>query len=333
MKKLLSAFLCLVLATCSFSLFACSGGDKTKVRLCEVAHSIFYAPMYVAINEGFFDDEGIAIELTNGGGADKVMTALTSSSADIGLLGPEATIYCQAQGKKDYPVIFGQLTQKDGSFLVAKTAQPDFKWTDLRGKHVLAGRVGGVPAMTMQYVVNNAGLNVTTDLDFDTSVAFNMMAPVFEADDSVDYTTLFEPTASEFQASGKGYIVASVGEASGEIPYTAFSANKSFLTKNRSVALGFLRAVKKGYDFVKLSSPEKIAAALSPSFAGVSDASIVASINSYVAIDAWCESMYFTEEAYIKLQEVMANAGFLESRVTYTSAVDNSLVNELLAQK
>ncbi len=333
MKKLLCITLCFVIALCSFSLIGCGKDDgKTKIRLCEVAHSIFYAPMYVAINEGFFSDEGIEIELTNGGGADKVMTALTSGSADVGLMGPEATVYCQAQNKKDYPIIFAQLTKRDGSFLVAKTNQPNFKWSDLRGKHVLAGRVGGVPAMTMQYVVNEAGLDEQTDLNFNTSVAFNMMGPVFESDDSVDYTTLFEPTASEFQASGKGYIVASVGEASGEIPYTSFSVNKSYLNKNRDLLLKFLRAIKKGYEFIKTSTPEKIAGALSPSFEGVSDASIVASINSYIRIDAWKEDLFFTEEAYIKLQAVMENAGFLESRVTYTSAVDNSLVNEINAK-
>lgn len=333
MKKILCTLLCLIVAACSFMLVGCSsGGEKSKIRLCEVAHSIFYAPVYAAIGEGFFESEGIELVLTNGGGADKVMTALTSGTADIGLMGPEATIYCQAQGKKDYPVIFGQLTKRDGSFLVSKTPQPDFKWTELRGKHVLAGRVGGVPAMTMQYVVNKAGLNEKTDLNFDTSVAFNMMAPVFESDDGVDYTTLFEPTASEFQAAGKGYIVASVGEASGELPYTSFSANKSFLSKNRELALGFLRAVKRGYEFIKASSPEKIAVALSPSFEGVSDSSIIASVKSYIAIDAWCEGLFFTEDAYIRLQEVMENAGFLESRVSYTSAVDNSLVNELNAE-
>ena len=233
MKKTIALFLIAVTALMSFALVGCKddGDGHVKIRLSEVTHSIFYAPLYVAINNGYFEEYGMEIELSNGGGADKVMTAITSKSADIGLMGPEATIYCQAQGQKDYPIIFGQLTQKDGSFLVSKTPQPDFEWSMLKGKHVLAGRVGGVPAMTMQYVVNNAGLDEETDLNFNTDVAFNMMAPVFESDDTVDYTTLFEPTASEFEASGKGYIVASVGEAAAKSPILLFPQAKVLLRK------------------------------------------------------------------------------------------------------
>lgn len=335
MKRKIALFAAAVIAAMSFALGGCGGAknEKTTVRLCEVTHSIFYAPMYVAINNGYMSDYGIDIELSNGGGADKVMTALTSKSADIGLMGPEATIYCQAQGQKDYPVIFGQLTKRDGSFLVAKAADPDFEWTKLRGKHVLAGRVGGVPAMTMQYVVNKAGLDEKTDLKFNTDVAFNMMAPVFESDDSVDYTTMFEPTASEFAASGKGFIVASVGEAGGEIPYTSFSASKSYLEKNPELVKNFLRAIIKGYGFIKDNTPEKVAESLEPSFSGTSRESLSAAVKSYTKIDAWCSTPLFTEEAYIKLQEVMENAGFLDARVTYTGAVDNSFVNAVLESK
>ncbi len=178
--------------------------------------------------------------------------------------------------------------------------------------------------MTMQYVVNNAGLNEKTDLNFNTDVAFNMMAPVFQSDDSVDYTTLFEPTASEVQAAGKGYIVAAVGSASGEIPYTSFSASKSYITENKELIVNFLKAVVKGYEYIKNNSPEVVAPALLPSFTGTSEASIATALKSYMDIDAWCSSPVFTEEAYVKLQDVMENAGFLESRVLYTQAVDNT---------
>lgn len=334
MKKFSAVLLCLVTAVCSVCLVGCKKDPegKTKIRLCEVTHSIFYAPMYVAINKGYFDEENISIELTNGGGADKVMTAITSKSADIGLMGPEATVYCQAQGQKDYPVIFGQLTKRDGSFLVAKTDQPDFKWTDLRGKHVLAGRIGGVPAMTMQYVINKAGLDEKTDLNFNTDVAFNMMGPVFESDDTVDYTTLFEPTASEFATAGKGYIVAAVGKESGEIPYTSFSASKSYIAANPGLIKGFLRAIVKGYDYIKNNTPETVAPYLTPSFSGTSEKSAAAALKSYIEIDAWCSTPVFTESAYIKLQDVMQNAGFLESRVTFTSAVDNTFAKAVAAE-
>lgn len=336
MKRKIALFAAAVIAAMSFALCGCGGNakdEKVKVRLCEVTHSIFYAPMYVAINNGYTAEYGIDIELSNGGGADKVMTAITSKSADIGLMGPEATIYCQAQGQKDYPVIFGQLTKRDGSFLVAKAADHDFEWTKLRGKHVLAGRVGGVPAMTMQYVVNKAGLDEKTDLKFNTDVAFNMMAPVFESDETVDYTTMFEPTASEFAASGKGYIVASVGEASGEIPYTSFSASKSYLDKNPEVIKNFLRAIVKGYNYIKDNTPEKVAETLEQSFTGTSRESLAAAVKSYLKIDAWCATPLFTEESYIKLQEVMENAGFLDARVTYTGAVNNEFVNAILEDK
>ncbi len=333
MKKLTTVLFAFVLALTPLFVVGCSGGDRGKVRLCEVTHSIFYAPLYVAINKGYFADEGIEIELTNGGGADKVMSAIASKSADVGLMGPEATIYCQAQGQKDYPVIFGQLTKRDGSFLVSKTPQPDFKWSDLKGKHVLAGRKGGVPAMTMQYVVNAAGLNEETDLKFNTDVAFNMMGPVFEADSTVDYTTLFEPTASEFVAAGKGYIVAAVGEAAGEIPYTAFSASKSYLEENAELMKGFLRAVKRGYDFIKSTTPEECAPLLTPSFDGTSEKSAAAALKSYLEIDAWCSTPVFTEQSYIRLQDVMQNADCLDKRVPFSTAVDNELALAVAAEK
>lgn len=327
MKKTLSLFLAALLAALGFCLAACSErteDGKTVVRLSEVTHSIFYAPMYVAINNGYFDEYGMKIELSNAGGADKVMTAITSRSADIGLMGPEATIYCQAQGQRDYPIIFGQLTKKDGSFLVSKEPCEHFEWTMLRGKHVLAGRVGGVPAMTMQWIVNKAGLNEKTDLKFNTDVAFNMMAPVFESDASVDYTTLFEPTASEVQAAGKGYIVASVGEAGGEIPYTSFSASKSYISAHEQLVTDFLRAIKRGYDFIAANPSSEVAKALEPSFTGTSLGSIATAVESYLRIDAWCSTPVFTEQAYVSLQDVMQNAGFLEQKVTYSDAVDNT---------
>lgn len=331
MKKFLTILLALMTFASSLALASCGNGNDNVIRLCEVTHSVFYAPLYVAINNGYFSEYGIEIELTNGGGADKVMTALTSKSADIGLMGSEATVYCQIQGQIDYPVIFGQLTKRDGSFLVSKTEIPDFSWSNLRGKHVLAGRAGGVPAMTMQYVVNNAGLNEKTDLKFNTDVAFNMMGAVFEADSSVDFTTLFEPTASEFVAAGKGYIVASVGEASGEIPYTSFSAGKSYIESHEELIVNFLKAIIKGYEYCVSASVADVGKALAPSFDGTDVASLSAAVESYKRIDAWCSTPFFSEQAYIKLQDVMSNAGYLDARVPYTSAVDNTYVNLAIA--
>ncbi len=310
---------------------ACSDDGKTTVKLCEVTHSIFYAPLYIAVNNGYFDEENIKIELSNGGGADKVMTSVISGSSDIGLMGPEAAIYCHLEGSKNYPVIFGQLTKRDGSFLVGRNAEPNFDWSSLAGKRILAGRAGGVPAMTLQWVLNNNGVDTDTPL-FDTSVAFDAMVGTFDTDKTVAYTTMFEPTASEYVALGKGYIVASVGEASGEVPYTAFAAQKSWLDKNNDTAKAFLRAVLRGYKFMIDNTPEKVADSLSKSFVGIEKTSIAAAVKSYVEIDAWAESPVMKKTAFDRLQDIMENAGTLPTRADFTKVVDNTIAEELVKE-
>ncbi len=328
-KRVFLIFSCIVLAT--FSFCGCSEKNSKTIRLSEVAHSIFYAPLYVAINNGYFADYGITIKLSNGGGADNVMTAISSKSADIGLMGPEATIYCHVGGQRDYPVIFGQLTKRDGSFLVAKEPDPNFSWANLSGKHILAGRKGGVPAMTLQYVMNNAGVNTNTPL-FDTTVEFSLMAAAFENSDEYEYCTMFEPTASEFVSARKGYIVASVGESSGEIPYTAFSAKKSYIDKNQELVTDFLRAVIKGYNFLKNNDVNTVATALAPSFAGTPLSSISASIQSYIEIDAWSTTPVMSQQAFNRLQDVMQNAGELEERADYSKIVYNDIARTVEAE-
>lgn len=329
MKKI-ALMLTFALCFCSLAFVGCSGSGDNKIRLCEVTHSIFYAPMYVAINNGYFEDEGIEIELTNGGGADKVMTAIASHSADIGLMGPEATIYCHVEGQRDYPVIFGQLTQRDGSFLVSRNKEDDFEWSDLKGKHILAGRPGGVPAMTLQYVVERKGGLSLDELNFDTDVAFDMMVGAFEGDTSIDYCTMFEPTASDYVKAGKGYIVASVGEASGDVPYTAFSASKSYLKENRELVKKFLSCIIKGYEYIKNNDSMTVAAALEPSFAGTSLELIASSMERYLSIDAWCHTPVMTKQSFDKLQEIMENSGNLSGRADFDLAVDNSIAKELI---
>lgn len=334
MKKLFTFFVCLALAMLMpLSLIGCPKKDGLKkIRLAEVTHSIFYAPMYVAINKGFFKDEGLKIELTNSGGADKVMVALTSNSANIGLMGPEATVYIHIQGTSDYPVIFGQLTKRDGSFLVGRTPDPDFEWTKLEGKRVLAGRPGGVPAMTLEYVCNQYGLYDDQNINLDTTVAFDMMRPVFEADQTVDYTTLFEPLASEIELQGKGYIVASVGRESGEVPYTAFSAKRSYLEKNKDTAKKFLRAIKKGYDYLKTATLEEAAQALQSSFTSINLETLQNVIQNYRDIDAWADSLVMSKTAYERLLDIMENANSLERRVNFEDIVDNTLASEVMQE-
>ena len=285
MKKLTLIIVAFFTLICSSVMFAgCK--DNNTIRINEVTHSIFYAPLYVAINNGYFGEYGYKIELTNGGGSDASMTALLSNSADVALMGPETGVYVNASGKQNAPMIFGQLTKRDGSFLVGKVNEPNFQWTNLAGKHVIAGRKGGSPAMSLQMAIEKNGLNIETDLNFDLSVAFNMTVGAFTGGDA-DYVTVFEPTASELVREGKGYIVAAVGEESGEIPFTCFSANSSYIKNNPQKIENFLRAINKAYKFIMESNIDDVVNSLRPSFSTSTDESIRASILSYKAIDAW----------------------------------------------
>ncbi|MBR1984097.1 MAG: ABC transporter substrate-binding protein, partial [Clostridia bacterium] len=247
MKRIFSLLIAVILLLIPFS--GCKKDDVTKIQLNEVTHSVFYAPLYVAIENGYFEEFGLEIALTNGGGADKSMTALLSGTADVALMGPETVIYVQNQDKQDMPKVFGQLTQKDGSFLVSRNAEPNFSLSNLRGKEILAGRRGGVPAMTFEYVLKEAGMTNNVDLTLNFDVQFNLMTSAFIAG-TADYCTVFEPTASEYQAQGKWHIVASVGELSGEIPYTSFIALDSYIKDNPDTIKSFLKALKKAYEFI-----------------------------------------------------------------------------------
>ena len=328
MKKLSILLVMFVLAL-TFMFYGC--GQQTeqleKIRVNEVTHSIFYAPFYVAINNGYFADEGFEIELTNGGGADKSMTALISKDADIGLMGPEAAIYVTEGGAKDKPVVFGQLTKRDGSFIVSKTAIDDFSLEHLRGKTIIGGRKGGVPAMTLQYAIEDLGLEIGTganQVNLRTDVAFNLTASVFDSTDA-EFCTLFEPTASELCAEKGYHIVASVGQLSGEVPYTAFMARSEYIQDNPLKIQRFLRAVYRGYLFLNQASIEELAQSLKPSFTDASDDSIVISIKRYIECDAWVDNPLLQESSFNRLQNIMENAGELNKRVDYSSVVNTQI--------
>ena len=301
--------------------------DNGVIRINEVTHSVFYAPMYLADGLGYFEEEGIEIELTNGGGADATMAAVLSGGADIGFCGPEAAIYVAIGGSNDQPMVFGQLTKRDGSFLVGRTEEPDFEWSDLEGKEILAGRKGGVPAMTFEYALKEQGVNATLNYD----VAFNMMTAAFESG-VADYCTMFEPGASEYQAQGKGYIVASVGQESGEVPYTCFMAKRSYIDANPDKIEGFLRAVTKAIKYVNETPSSTVAQQLVPYFDGTSVSSLEVSLDSYKAIDAWVTDMAMEEGAFNRLQDIIESAGELERRVEFGEMVLTDVAHAVYEQ-
>lgn len=331
MKKLSILLAVLVLSLASFVGCSCNKNNDNVLRVNEVTHSIFYAPFYVAINQGYFEDEGYTIELTNGGGSDKSMTAILSGSADIALLGPETSVYVASQGKQDLPIVFGQLTKRDGSFLVGRTQEDDFDWSNLAGTEIIAGRQGGLPAMTLEYVLNQKGYVNGENITLNFDISFNNMGPAFVGGTG-DYTTLFEPTATEVEKAGNGHIVASVGEESGEVPYTCFMANRSYLNKNSDTIKKFLRAVMKGYQYLTTASLDDAAKALAPSFEGTDLTSIKYAIESYKAIDAWTNTPVMTEDSYNRLLAIMQNAGQITGNVAFSTVVDNSFANAVIAE-
>ena len=298
------------------------------LQINEVTHSVFYAPLYLADALGYFEEEKIKIELTNGGGADNVMSAVLSGDADIGFCGPEAALYVLVGGSSDVPTVFGQLTKRDGSFLVSRKAEPNFKWEDLKGKEILAGRKGGVPAMTFEYILTEHNLKDGVDLTLNYDVAFNLMTSAFEAGTG-DYCTMFDPVAYEYEAAGKGFVVASVGEASGEVPYTCFMAKNSWLEDNETVAEGFLRAVTKAVKYINETPSATVAPYLVSYFEGTSEASLAASVERYRKIDAWRTELSMTEASFNRLQDIIENAGELTRRAQIDELVDNSYAEKV----
>lgn len=338
MKKVFLAIVALMLSLSSIFMVGCGKKDDNLIRINEVTHSIFYAPLYIAINNGYFEEEGLKIELTNGGGADASMTAILSDSADIGLMGPEAAIYVKAGGAKDSAVIFGQLTKRDGSFLVSKTPTNNFQWSDLVGKTVIGGRAGGVPALTLEDTMKANGLRPGAQIDSEhdvklrTDVAFNLTAPTFTETDA-DYCTLFEPVASQIVKEGKGYVVASIGEYSGEIPYTAFMAKESYLKKNPERAKKFLRAVMKGYEYLTTADIDDVVESIYPSFSDTDKDDIKSSLQRYISIDAWMSTPVMQESSYARLHTILKNSNLIDNDVPFASLVDNSYAEAILSAK
>lgn len=322
MKKRILSF-ALVMALAVSMLLGCTSDKqegKTKVVLNEVAHSIFYAPMYVAIEEGYFAEEGIDLELVTGFGADKTMTAVLSGEADVGFMGSEASIYTYNEGATDYVINFAQLTQRAGNFLVARKEMPDFKWENLKGTTVLGGRKGGMPQMVFEYILKQNNMNPSTDLSINQNIDFGSTAAAF-AEGQADFTVEFEPGATTLENEGKGYVVASLGTDSGYVPYTAFCAKQSYLKKNKDTIQGFTNAIQKGMNYVQKHTPEEIAKVIAPQFKETDLATITTIVKRYYDQDTWKSDLLFSEESFDLLQDILETAGELSKRAPYTDLV------------
>lgn len=329
-RRIVCLSICLLLV---FTLFSGCSKKETqglvKIRLNEVVRSIFYAPLYAALSNGYFEQEGLEIELSTGQGADKTMQEVISGNAEIGFCGPEQTIYLYNQGREDYPVLFAQLTKIDGSFLVGRTDEKDFKWESLKGKTIIGGRPGGVPEMTLEYVLKNHGLTPGKDLELITNIAFTATAAAFKSGTG-DYVALFEPTASTLQKENGGYIVASVGKAGGEIPYTCFFSTKSYIEKNPDIIQKFTNAIYKGQEWVESHTSKEIAEKTISFFPGSDIELVTMVIDRYKNQDTWTKDLVLKEDALSRLEDIIQSykADLISSRPPY-----EKIVTKTFAQK
>lgn len=321
----IAALICVLISGC---------GTKNELRhvtLNEVTRSVFYAPLYCAVSLGYFEDEGMDVEIVTSGGSDKSMTALISGDADVALMGPETGIYVVNQGLSEHPVIVAQITKRDGSFLVGREYESDFDWEFLRGSSIIGGRVGGMPYMTLCYVLKSHGLTPNVDVEVIDNIQFSLMGGAFDSGTG-DYVTLFEPTASEFAASNRGYIVANVGQESGEVPYTTIMMNKRTTENEPDFALGFVRAIYRAQQWVKSASDEEVAEAMQPFFPDSSTETLSVVAKSYRATDSWMYSPAMSEEAFIRLQDIIESAGELSARVEFNELVDNTFAYKVMIE-
>lgn len=294
--------------------------DLTPVTLNEVAHSIFYAPQYVAIENGYFAEEGIDLTLVTGFGADKVATALVSGEADIGFMGSESSIYIYNQNPEDYIVNFAQLTQRAGNFLVAREPMENFTWEDIKGSYVLGGRKGGMPQMVFEFILKKNNIDPETDLSIDQSIDFGSTAAAFTGNDA-EFTVEFEPAATALETEGVGYVVASLGEASGYVPYTAYSVKQSYLSEHSDTLQAFTNALQKGMDYVQSHTPEEIAKVIQPQFEETDLETITKIVTRYYEQDTWKADLIFEKESFDLLQDILDDAGELSERAPYEELV------------
>lgn len=296
--------------------------ELTKVKVAEVTHSVFYAPQYVADALGYFEEEGLDVELILTPGADKVTAAVLSGDVQIGFCGSEATIYVYNQGEKDYLMTFAGLTKRDGSFLVSRKKYDNFTLDELKGSYIIGGRKGGMPEMTLEWALSQNGINPKEDLTIDTSIAFAAMSGAFIGGTG-DFVSLFEPNALQLEKQDLGYVVASIGELGGTVPYTAYNAKKSYIEKNPEIIKGFTKAIQKGIDYVHSHSDEEVANVILNHFPDTSLNDLINIVKRYREIDSWYTTTYISKEDFDHIQEIMENAKELDTRVPFDKLVTN----------
>lgn len=301
--------------------------NLTKVTVAEVAHSIFYAPQYAAINKGYFEEEGIDVELTLTPGADAVTAAVLSGDVQIGFSGTEATIYVYNGGEKDYLQVFAALTKRDGAFLVSRNKIDNFSLNDLKGKTVIGGRKGGMPEMTFEWTLREANIDPNKDLNIDTSVAFAAMEGAFVGGTG-DFVTLFEPNATSVEKQGYGYVVGYVGTYGGAVPYTAYNAKSSFIRNNPELIKGFSKAVQKGLDFVRKNDSKVVAESIISFFPDTSIEDLTIMVERYKEADAWRDTIAINIDEWKHIQNIMMASGELDEYVPFDKLVYDEYFNE-----
>ena len=319
---LYSILIFFVASSVLFNLKKKEDDSLVNVTLAEVAHTIFYAPQYVAIENGYFEEYGIKVNLILTSGADKVAAALLSGDADIGFSGSEASIYVYNENENDYIKTFAQLTQKDGTFIVSREKIDNFKLEDLIGKNIIGGRANGMPEMTLEYALKQNGIDPRKDVNIDTSIAFAAMSGAFIGGQG-DFVTLFEPTALELEKNGYGYVVASVGELGGVVPYTSYSARISYINNNKEIIANFNKAIQKGLDYVHSHTDREVAETILNQFPDTSLNDLEEAIKRYRENDTWPKSTKFTEESFNHLQDIMIDYGALDKKVPYSELIYN----------
>lgn len=329
LKRFTAVICVLALVTCSMSGCGKQEGNLTTVTLNEVAHSIFYAPQYVAIELGYFEEEGIDLEVVTGFGADKTMSALVAGEADIGFMGSESSIYLYNEGADDYAVNFAQLTQRAGNFLVARENTEDFQWSDLIGKEVIGGRPGGMPEMVLEYILKLNNIDPEQDITLVQNIDFGNTSGAF-AGGAGDYTVEFEPSATALEQQGAGYVVASLGVDSGYVPYTAYCAKQSYIEEHPEIIQSFTNALQKGMDYVNSHTPEEIATVIAPQFDETDVETLTMIVERYAEQDTWKDNLIFEEDSFLLLENILNEAGELEEMAPYEDLVDTSYAEQAI---